>query len=168
MTTALRPHWPSAADRALDLAEALRAEIETTGLPPAVLGLPPRPRAAYDRLLDAINRLPRPLMVLGSLALLGSALVAPEWFQARMDALSDMPDALWWIVGGVLSLHFGARFQDRSLDLRREEVLLSRAPPPDPVLPEATASPGHDAELVIATLASGPNPALEDWRASRA
>ncbi len=145
--------WPTAADRALDLAEAL-------GQPSAVYSLAPRPRAAYDRLLDAVNRLPRPLMVLGSLALLGSALVAPDWFQARMDALSDMPEALWWIIGAVLSLHFGGRYQERSLEARREAV-------PPVALPEASASPGSDAGLVIGTLASGQNPALDDWRAAR-
>lgn len=159
------PTWPSAADRALALAEALRNEALAQGQPPAIQTLPARPRAAYDRLVDAVNRLPRPLTVLGSLALLGSALVAPDWFQARMDALSQMPEALWWIVGGVLSLHFGARFQDRSLDLRREEAQLARAPA---ALPEATASPGSDAALVMDTLAPGPNPALADWHASRA
>lgn len=150
--TIMPTRWPAAADRALDLAEALRS-------PPASLA--PRHRAAYDRLVDALNRLPRPLMVLGSLALVGSALVAPDWFQARMDALAEMPEALWWIMGGVLSLHFGGRYQERSLEARREAA-------PPPALPDGSASPGSDAGLVIDTLAAGPNPALDDWRAARA
>lgn len=153
MPTSWPTSWPTAADRALDLAEAL-------GQPSAVSGLAPRARTAYDRLVDALNRLPRPLTALGSLALLGSALVAPDWFQARMDALSDMPEALWWIIGAVLSLHFGGRYQERSLEARRETT----APP---ALPETSASPGSDAGLVIGTLAAGPNPALDDWRAVR-
>ncbi len=151
--TLMPTSWPTAADRALALAEALRAEAPT-------LSLAPRPRAAYDRLVDALNRLPRPLMVLGSLALVGSAMIAPDWFQARMDALSDMPEALWWIIGAVLSLHFGGRYQERSLEARREAA-------PPPALPETSASPGSDAALVIGTLTSGPNPALDDWRAAR-
>ena len=83
------PLW-SAAERALDLADLLRARADAAGPPPALSALPPRPRATYDRLLDAVNRLLRPLMVLGSLALLASALIAPDWFTARMEALSDM------------------------------------------------------------------------------
>jgi Holin of 3TMs, for gene-transfer release len=149
---------PAIAKQALDLAEELRARAEAV-LPPAIAGLSPRRRAAYDRLLDAVNRLPRPLMVLGSLVLVGSALVAPDWFAARMEALSDMPEALWWIIGAVLSLHFGARYQDRSQDFRRELATTPVAP-----ATLATASPGADADLVLSTLQSGPNPALEAWR----
>lgn len=35
---------------------------------------------------------------------------------------------------------------------------------PAPALPEAAASPGSDAALVLASLDPGPNPALEEWR----
>ena len=104
-------------------------------------------------------------MVMGSLALLASALVAPDWFAARMDALSDMPEALWWIIGAVLSLHFGARYQDRSQEFRRE-----MAAPADPgaLLTLATASPGLDADLVLRTLQPGGNAALEAWQNAKA
>jgi hypothetical protein len=134
-------------EQALDLADQLRAQAQSA--PPPVVGdLSPRRRAAYDRLLDAVNRLPRPLMVLGSLSLIASALVAPDWFQARMDALSDMPEALWWIIGAVLSLHFGARYQDRSQDFRRE--MAGTAPTTLIALsaPETAAAPDapHDAK----------------------
>ena len=150
------------AEQALDLADELRARAGSAP-PPVIAGLSPRRRAAYDRLVDAVNRLPRPVMVLGSLALLGSALVAPDWFAARMDALSDMPEALWWIIGAVLSLHFGARYQDRSQDSLREMATTVA-----PAVTLATASPGTNANLVLPTLDPGPNPALEAWRAAKA
>ena len=164
MSMMLRRHWPSAASRAIELAEEIRRRAEEAG-PPVLTGLSPRRRAAYDRVVDALNRLPRPLMVLGSLALLGSALFAPAWFEGRMEALSNMPEALWWVIGAVLSLHFGARSQDRSQEFQREvaaSVVLPSAPAP--ALPQAAASPGADAALVMATLESGPNPAIEEWR----
>ena len=155
------PFLPSViAEQALDLADELRARAGSAP-PPVIAGLSPRRRAAYDRLVDAVNRLPRPLMVLGSLALLASALVAPDWFAARMDALSDMPEALWWIIGAVLSLHFGARYQAHSQEFRRE--MATAAP-----VTLATASPGTDAGLVLDTLDPGPNPALEAWRDAKA
>ena len=154
--------WPIAAQRAVDLADLLRVRAEAAGPPPALSVLPPRPRATYDRLLDAVNRLPRPLMVLGSLALLASALIAPDWFTARMEALSDMPEALWWIIGAVLSLHFGARYQDHAHSFQRE--ITTSAPPPTRI---QTASPDTDAALTIDTLAPAANPALEAWRSTQ-
>ena len=108
-------------------------------------------------------------MVLGSLALIGAALVAPEWFEGRMEALSRMPEGLWWLLGAVLSLHFGSRFQVHAQDFQREMVA-SIASVGEPTLGSghAAASPGQDAELVVATLSSGPNPALEDWKTLQA
>jgi hypothetical protein len=163
--------WPTAAQRALDLADAIKLGAEAEGPAPAVTGLAPRPRAAYDRLVDALNRLPRPLMVLGSLALILSAVVAPDWFSARMEALADMPEALWWLIGAILSLHFGGRYQERAQEFRRE-VAMPAAPAPRaaetaPAIDPAPATPGPEAETVLATLAPGPNPALAAWRVAR-
>jgi hypothetical protein len=154
--------------QALDLAETMRQRAQDAGPPPGIEALTPRSRAAYDRLIDALNRLPRPLMVLGSLALIAAALVAPDWFEGRMEALSRMPEGLWWLLGAVLSLHFGARFQAHAQDFQREMVT-SIASAAEPALPvsQATASPGHDAGLVLDTLSTGPNLALEDWRAKK-
>ena len=108
--------------RAIEVADQLRRGIEAQGTPPGVERLAPRPRGAYDRLMDALNRLPRPIMVLGSLALLGAALVAPGWFEARMDALARMPEGLWWVIGAVVSLHWGARFQAYAQNFERDVV----------------------------------------------
>ena len=155
------PILPPLAEQALDLADELRARAEAVP-PPAVSGLSARRRATYDRLVDAVNRLPRPLMVLGSLALVGSALVAPDWFAGRMDALSDMPEALWWIIGAVLSLHFGARYQDRSQDFRREMATTPARPT------HLAAAPDHHGDLDVSALDLGPNAALEAWRNAKA
>ena len=165
MTFPIRTLWPFTTAQAIDLADALRSRAQASP-PPVVLGLSPRRRAAYDRLLDAVNRLPRPLMVLGSLALVASALVAPDWFAARMEALSDMPEALWWIIGAVLSLHYGARYQDHAQSFQREMAVAATAPAMPVNLSDA--SPGTDADLVLRTLQAGPNLALDVWRATRA
>lgn len=155
--------------RALDIAEQVARRAGQGEAPPAVGRLPPRPRAAYDRLVDALNRLPRPVMVLGTLALIGTALAAPTWFADRMNALAEMPEGLWWIIGAVVSLHFGARYQDHAQAFEREivEAVVARPVPEEP--PEAgtpaVAKPGADAEVVLGTLATGPNAALADWRA---
>lgn len=149
--------------RALDIAAELHRRAMDSGAPPVVVALPPRPRRAYDRLVDALNRLPRPIMVLGSLALMGAAVVAPDWFTARMDALAQMPEGMWWLVGAVLSLHFGARAQSRAQDHERAIVEAAVATAPKaPPRPEPVATPRAAAERL-----TGPNAALDDWLASR-
>ncbi|QYZ68658.1 3TM-type holin [Neotabrizicola shimadae] len=66
-------------------------------------------KKGYDRAVDALNRLPRPVAALGALALMGFALVDPVGFEARMQALAAMPEEMWWLLGGVLTFTFGAR-----------------------------------------------------------
>ena len=66
-------------------------------------------KAGYNHVVDAMNRLPRPLMALGTLAIFIIASVEPQWFEARMQALSTMPQPLWWLLGGVITMFFGAR-----------------------------------------------------------
>ena len=66
-------------------------------------------KIGYDHVVDAMNRLPRPMMALGTLAVFLIASVNPLWFEARMQALSAMPQPLWWLLGAVITMFFGAR-----------------------------------------------------------
>jgi hypothetical protein len=157
------------ASRALALAEEMHRRAGAAGAPPVVEALPPRPRTAYDRTIDALNRLPRPVTVIGTLALLAAAAVAPDWFAARMEALARMPEGLWWLIGAVLSLHFGARIQAHAQAHERElvaAVAVSPAPPPPEADSPGAAAPGPDAEVALATIDPAPNAALDDWRAT--
>lgn len=145
-----------------DLAVMLRDRMAEGG-PEAGLRLAPRERAAYDRVIDGLNRLPRPVMAVGTLALIGAALVAPEWFAGRMEALAAMPEALWWIMGGVISLYFGARFQAHDQEFQREVLeavtMMPEALPPGAGTPQVAAT-GTDAALALRALRPGENPAL--------
>ena len=40
-------------------------------------------RSGFDRFIDGINRLPRPMLALGTIALVVSAMVDPVWFTVR-------------------------------------------------------------------------------------
>ena len=104
----------------IEVAEGIRTRAEEAGPPPAVRGLRPGARQGFDRIVDALNRLPRPILTFGTLALLATAVVVPDWFTGRMEALSQLPEGLWWIVGAVLGLHFGARAQDKAQEAKRE------------------------------------------------
>jgi hypothetical protein len=152
------------AGMALDLRDRLA--------PGAPLPQAPRPRAGYDRLVDGLNRLPRPFMALGTLALIFAAMIAPDWFAARMEALSAMPEALWWLIGAVISLYFGSRIQIHAHDFQREIVgtlagLPELAPEPLAQTPRV-AETGGDADLTLAADDPDENAALRDWMADDA
>lgn len=74
-------------------------------LPPAN----PAAKGRYDRLIDAANRLPRPVLVFGVLALFALALLDPLRFDRVMESLRQMPEELWWLTAAILAGHFGAR-----------------------------------------------------------
>lgn len=63
----------------------------------------------FDAFVNALNRLPRPMMALGTLGLFVFAMVAPEAFTVRMQGLAVVPEPLWWLLGAVVSFYFGAR-----------------------------------------------------------
>ncbi len=69
----------------------------------------PKSRVAYDHLVDAMNRLPRPAMALLTVAIFLVAAVNPGWFEERMQALAAVPEPMWWIIGAVITFFFGAR-----------------------------------------------------------
>jgi hypothetical protein len=64
---------------------------------------------SFDRVMNGLNRLPRPLMVFGTLGLFTYAMVDPVGFSFRMEGLNMVPEALWWILGAIVAFYFGAR-----------------------------------------------------------
>jgi hypothetical protein len=63
----------------------------------------------FDRAINALNRLPRPMLALGTLGLFVFAMVDPVVFSARMAGLEAVPEPLWWLLGAIVSFYFGAR-----------------------------------------------------------
>lgn len=84
------------------------------------------PASRFDRWMDACNRLPRPLLALGTLALFGYAMAAPASFAVRMQALAQVPEPLWWLSAAIVSFYFGAReahyFRERAGPVRTGAV----------------------------------------------
>jgi hypothetical protein len=66
----------------------------------------PGQRGGFDRVMDGINRLPRPMMALGCIALFVAAMADPLWFAARMQGIALVPEPLWWQLGVVVSFYF--------------------------------------------------------------
>ena len=83
----------------------------------------------FDRLIDGLNRLPRPMLALGTLALFISAMTEPVWFAERMQGIALVPEPLWWLLGVIVSFYFGARHQVKSQNFQREIAeTMSRVP----------------------------------------
>lgn len=120
-------------------------------------------RGAFDRFIDGVNRLPRPLLALGTLGLLVSALIDPVWFAQRMQGIALVPQPLWWLMGAIVSFYFGARHQVKTQDFQRSiAASLARAPQVAANIAALNAlDSGADAADADPQDA---NPALDDWR----
>jgi hypothetical protein len=68
-----------------------------------------KPLGWFDRFVNGLNRLPRPIMALSTVGLFAYAMSDPEGFSIRMQGLAYVPEPLWWLLGAVVSFYFGAR-----------------------------------------------------------
>ena len=86
-------------------------------------------RGLFDRFMDALNRVPRPALALGTLGLFIAAMVDPIWFASRMQGIALVPEPLWWLLGAIVSFYFGARHQAKGQDFQRSiAATMARAP----------------------------------------
>jgi hypothetical protein len=118
------------------------------------------PGTWFDALMNGLNRLPRPLLTLGTIGLFVYAMIEPVGFGLRMQNLSLVPEPLWWLLGAIISFYFGAR---EAHYFRSSPRILPI--PAQPGLPEAPAAP---ADLTDPGDSFADNAALRDWAASRA
>lgn len=63
----------------------------------------------FDRFVNGLNRLPRPMLALGTMGLFVYAMVEPQGFGLRMEGLQLVPEPLWWLLGAIVGFYFGAR-----------------------------------------------------------
>ena len=63
----------------------------------------------FDRLVNGLNRLPRPFLAFGTIALFIHAMADPEGFTRRMVGLNYVPEPLWWLLAAIVGFYFGAR-----------------------------------------------------------
>lgn len=112
-------------------------------------------RGVFDRLVDGLNRLPRPMLALGTIWLFVTAMHSPDTFIAGMEGIALVPEPLWWLMGAIVSFYFGARHQAKGLEFQRS-VATSLAMAQDA---RATGAPRPAAPP------AGANAALADWQA---
>jgi hypothetical protein len=114
----------------------------------------------FDGLVNGLNRLPRPLLALGTMALFIYAMIEPAGFSLRMEGLQAVPEPLWWLMGAIVGFYFGAReahyFRHRVWPDRKTTATAATgaasATGARPVVP-------HDDDFAD-------NAALRDWRNS--
>jgi hypothetical protein len=95
----------------------------------------------FDRFVNGLNRMPRPMLALGTLGLFVYAMIDPVSFAERMVGLAYVPEPLWWLLGAIVSFYFGAReahyFRTRSeRGLPPRRAASSEAPEPNAALDE--------------------------------
>jgi len=133
----------------------------------------------FDRVINGLNRLPRPLMAFGTIGLMVSAMTNPVWFAERMVGIALVPEPLWWLMGAIVSFYFGARYQAHGQRFQRSIAeTMARVPqvsadldmlarfPRGPEAPQLAAT-GTDAQQTGAVTAPADNPALADWMRTR-
>ncbi len=148
-----RENAEAQAVRAADLQQAALQQMSSEFLHPN--------KGAFDRVMDGINRIPRPALALGTLGLFIAAMANPVWFASRMEGLTHVPEPLWWLLGAIVSFYFGARHQLKGQEFQRS-IAATLANRPPPTVPEAAhsgaRSPGPASD----------NAALDDWHRWRA
>lgn len=122
----------------------------------------------FNRFVNGLNRLPRPVLALGTVALFVYAMWDPVGFTARMQGLGYVPEPLWWLLGAVVSFYFGARELHY---LRGGRRMIQAMPSPDAAARAKTSSVAAATPQASGQPASGQpadgNAALDDWRRSR-
>ena len=108
----------------------------------------------FDSFVNGLNRLPRPMLALGTLGLFVYAMAEPDGFAERMQALALVPEPLWWLLGAVVAFYFGAR-EAHHLRCTPRAGMPPTAPQPAPPTP------------LDHTTAPAANPALAEWKDAR-
>ncbi|KNX42783.1 hypothetical protein ROTO_06330 [Roseovarius tolerans] len=159
-----------------EAADQRRVETQRAALDQMAAEFGAAGRSPFDRIIDGLNRIPRPAMALGTLALFVAAMVDPLWFGERMAGLALVPDPLWWLLGAIVSFYFGARYQVKGQEFQRSiAATLARAPQVVKSVAQlrglradspGAADPGPDADTALRVLTPSDNPALAEWRAT--
>ena len=125
-------------------------------------------QGVFDRMVDGLNRLPRPILAFGTIGLFVAAMAEPVWFATRIQGVALIPEPLWWLMGAIVSFYFGARHQTKSQEFQRSiAASLARAQEVEARLEafKGATEAAPEAEVAAEGARDG-NAALDDWRRS--
>ena len=132
-------------------------------------------KGVFDRFVDALNRLPRPMLAFGTLGLFVSAMTNPIWFASRMQGIALVPEPLWWLMGAIVSFYFGSRHQVHSQQFQRSiadtmaraEGVTENIRALDALGAGAGLVPAAESAVKTPNTALDANTALDDWGKTR-
>jgi len=164
---ALRGNAETAAERAGEFDSAALAQFAAEFRNPR--------RGWFDRVVDGLNRLPRPLLTAGAIVILVLPIYDIGLATEVFTAWSIIPAALWTLIAIVVTFFFGGRMQAQDIQFNRDlagaaaalpgvvaQLREIRALSADSPL---VAGTGPDAAATIEAVQPEDNPALSAWRA---
>lgn len=101
-------------------------------------------RNKWDSLWDGLNRMPRPLLGLGTFLVFAIAFIDPDHAGRSFAALAKLPSEAWALLVLVVTFYFGSRYLEKGSALKGAMGIVERQAATAPV--------------------SG-NPVVEQWRA---
>jgi hypothetical protein len=128
----------------------------------------------FDRVINGLNRLPRPLLAFGTIGFFVTAMVNPLWFASRMQGIAVVPEPLWWLMGAIVSFYFGARHQAHSQrfqqsiaeSMGRVPAVIDNTERLQALRDAGTPAPdaGTDTGTAPSVIDAAPNAALAEWQ----
>jgi hypothetical protein len=132
----------------------------------------------FDRVIDGLNRLPRPMMVFGVFGLLIYTPVDPVHMAEVFASWALIPAGMWAIIATIVAFFFGGRQQlyDQDFQAQLAQTALKVPQVIDNIQAirelrhdsPGVANPGPEAHLALAALEDTDNPALEAWKEAHA
>lgn len=77
-------------------------------------------RGWFDQMMDGLNRLPRPMMVISCFGLLAWTAMDPLKMAEVFSAWALIPAGMWGIITTIVVFYFGGRSQAKDHDFQRE------------------------------------------------
>ena len=136
-------------------------------------------RGWFDRLMDGVNRMPRPLLVMGVFGLLVWTARDPVGASKVFTSWAIIPSEFWYVVLAIVTFYFGGRYQAKVQEMQARLAGVAGGVPmvlgnlaaldglrTGPATP-AVADTRTDAALsldAVEAAATDPNPALAGLR----
>jgi len=133
----------------------------------------PEKKHWFNMLVDAANRLVRPLFTYGIIIMFWWAATQPEHFVVYIKTLQIVPESMWYIMWTIIAFWFGGRvLENRSLPSSRinpniaNDIFRDRGSdmyqPDAPILKPVVGDAQFNKEMA-ATTKSLTNPAILEW-----
>lgn len=134
-------------------------------------------RGGFDRFMDGVNRLPRPMMVAGVFGLLIWTSVDPISSAQVFTSWAIIPTEFWYVVLAIVTFYFGGRYQAKVHDMQRRLASVAKGVPAvletlsglEDLRPESPGSADTGSDVSAEERAGKPanNAAMNAWRAGK-